>query len=56
MDFSIFAKIFLHRAHGATHQPVETPATVAIQSFMKSGKGYKSVEFTQQVRLLDNSD
>ena len=41
---------------GATHQPVETPAAVAIQSFMKSGKGYKSVEFTQQVRLLDNSD
>ena len=34
---------------GATHQPAETPAAVAIQSFMKSGKGDKSVEFTQQV-------
>ena len=34
---------------GATHQPAETPADVAIQSFMRSEKGYKSVEFTQQV-------
>jgi hypothetical protein len=41
---------------GATHQPVETPAAVAIQSFMKSEKGYKSVEFTQQVRFLGDGD
>jgi hypothetical protein len=34
---------------GATHQPAENPAAIAIQSFVRAEKGYKSVEFTQQV-------
>lgn len=35
----------------ATHfEPTETAAAVAIQSFTKAGKGYKSIEFTQRVQ------
>jgi hypothetical protein len=41
---------------GAIHQPAETPAAVAIQSFIRAGKGYKSVEFSQQVRCLELED